>query len=74
MPEHARPKRSEENTADLTLAGELHYRLASGSIFYYTIAMEWEQIKGYQMFQIATNETFMDGQVIFTEGAKGDWM
>ncbi len=26
------------------------------------------------MFQIATYETFGDGQVIFAEGANGDWM
>jgi CRP/FNR family transcriptional regulator, cyclic AMP receptor protein len=26
------------------------------------------------MFQVATYETFKDGQVIFTEGANGDWM
>jgi CRP/FNR family transcriptional regulator, cyclic AMP receptor protein len=26
------------------------------------------------MFQVATYETFTDGQVIFTEGANGDWM
>ena len=26
------------------------------------------------MFQIATYETFRDGQVIFAEGANGDWM
>jgi CRP/FNR family transcriptional regulator, cyclic AMP receptor protein len=26
------------------------------------------------MFQIASRETFMDGQVIFAEGANGDWM
>lgn len=26
------------------------------------------------MFQIATYETFTDGQVIFTDGANGDWM
>lgn len=26
------------------------------------------------MFQIATYETFRDGEVIFAEGANGDWM
>ena len=26
------------------------------------------------MFQIASSETFTDGQVIFAEGANGDWM
>jgi CRP-like cAMP-binding protein len=26
------------------------------------------------MFQVATYETFKDGQVIFSEGANGDWL